>query len=99
MPAKVVSGAVAGFSWLVVQVAPMSLEVTQEEREIPVVIESRVALGIGDEDGDDVVEVVGLDNETVVAEEQEFLVDFQGMEGNRFKVGHGVTPYVSARPL
>jgi len=73
----------------------MKFKMPQEHLEFSVVIEQGFAVGAGDEDGEDAVVVVGLDEAAVVAQESEFLVEFELMTDYGFEVAHDDTPMIS----
>lgn len=69
-------------------VTSVHFKVLEKYLEIGVVVEEGFAFGISDVDGEDAVVVVGLHEAAVVAQESEFLVEFELMTDYGFKVAH-----------
>lgn len=72
----------------------MQGKVVQEVAKVGVVVEEGFSLWIGDVDGEDAVVVVGLHEAAVVAQESEFLVEFELMTDYGFEMGHDVSPVI-----
>jgi hypothetical protein len=73
---------------LVVEVSSVSFQVTQQEFEVPIVIEGRIAFCVEDGNAEDAVEVVGADDVAVVAEEGELSSGLELRFDDGFKIGH-----------
>ena len=72
----------------------MHFKVLEKYLEIGVVVEEGFSLWIDDVDGEDAVVVVGLHEAAVVAQESEFLVEFELMTDYGFEMGHDVSPVI-----
>lgn len=70
----------------------MHFKVLEKHLELGVMVKEGFAFGIGDEDGEDAVKVVGLDEAAVVTKKSELLVELELMTDYRFEMGHGVSP-------
>lgn len=73
-------------------VTSVHFKVLEKHLELGVMVKEGFAFGIGDVDGEDAVKVVGLDEAAVVAQESEFLVEFELMTDYGFEMGHDDTP-------
>jgi hypothetical protein len=80
------------FEMMSMNVPTMKFKVPQEHLELGVVVEQGFAVGVGDVNGEDAVVVVGLDKASVIAQESEFLVEFELMTDYGFEMGHDVSP-------
>jgi len=69
-------------------VPAVHFKVLEKYLEIGVMVKEGFAFGIGDEDGEDAVKVVGLDEASVIAKKSEFLVEFELMTDYGFEVAH-----------
>ena len=66
----------------------MKFKMPEKHLELGVMVKEGFAFGIGDEDGEDAVKVVGLDEASVIAKKSEFLVEFELMTDYGFEMGH-----------
>jgi len=73
-------------------VPTMKFKMPEKHLELGVMVEQGFAFGIGDEDGEDAVVVVGLHDAAIRPEKCEFLVEFELMTDYGFEVAHFDTP-------